>query len=37
MLWQLKHIYQNREQVQDWKDRKIDRLRWRMEAENAKK
>lgn len=37
MLWQVKHIYQNREQVQDWKDRKLDRLRWRMEADDAEK
>jgi len=35
MLWQVKHIYQNREAVQEWRERKIQRLHDRMEADDV--
>ena len=35
MLWQVKHIYQDREAVQEWRERKIQRLRDRMEADDV--
>ena len=37
MLWQLKHIYQNRDAVAEWRERKIQRLYDRMEAEDVQK
>ena len=36
MLYQVKHIYQNREAVQEWRERKIERLRERMEEDAEK-